>query len=66
MLGEENLNSSTNLFPLLCKAISKNKKFRIFGNDWNTADGTGIRDFVHIMDIAKGHAYALEYMKNQK
>ena len=66
ILGEENFNSSTNLFPLLCKAISKNKKFKIYGNDWNTADGTCIRDFVDIMDIAKGHSDALKYMKKNK
>ena len=63
MLGEQNLNSSHNLFPLLCKAASNNKIFKIFGNDWNTPDRTAIRDFVHVMDIAEGHSCALEYIK---
>ena len=66
MLGEQNLNSSHNLFPLLCKAASNNKIFKIFGNDWNTPDRTAIRDFVHVMDIAEGHSCALEYIKKNE
>ena len=39
---------------------------RIFGNDYNTSDGTGIRDYIHIEDLAKGHLDALEYIVNQE
>ena len=37
-----------------------------FGNDYNTHDGTGVRDFIHVVDLARGHVAAIEYMKNHK
>ena len=67
LLGE-NLNSNTdNLFPLICKvAAGRKKELKIFGNDWPTRDGTCIRDYVHVMDIADGHINALNFLLSSK
>ena len=69
-IGENPKGMPNNVFPLINKVASREiKKLKIFGNDWNTKDGTCIRDFIHIMDLAEGHILALEYllkMKNSK
>ena len=44
-------------------ASKKMEKLNIFGNNWNTRDGTCIRDYLHIMDLAEGHVAAYEYFK---
>ena len=67
LFGETILNKPTNLFPLICMVASKEIPYlEIFGNNWDTYDGTTIRDYVHIMDIAKGHLYAMQYLSNTK
>ena len=68
-IGECTLKVPNNLFPYICDvAISKIDFLNIFGNDWPTDDGTCIRDFIHIMDLAEGHLAALNYLlkKNSK
>ncbi len=53
-----------NLLPVIMEvAIGKRKELQIFGNDYPTKDGTGIRDYVHVSDLAVGHVAALDYMK---
>ena len=47
-------------------AIGKDKIIELFGNDWPTNDGTNIRDYVHIMDIADGHVLSMEYLFNNQ
>ena len=65
MLGENPMGIVNNIFPLILKVASKNvKELKIFGNDWNTRDGTCIRDYIHIMDLANGHIEALKYLQN--
>tara|TARA_A100001388_G_C28770300_1_gene503398 strand:+ start:1750 stop:2799 length:1050 start_codon:yes stop_codon:yes gene_type:complete len=65
MLGELAKGIPNNIFPLLNQvAIGEREKFKIFGNDWNTIDGTCIRDYIHIMDIANGHLKALDFLLN--
>ena len=67
LIGDRTILNFNNLFPLLCKAANKEIDFiEIYGNDWNTRDGTCIRDFIHIMDIANGHISALDYLMNNK
>lgn len=53
-----------NLLPVIMEvAIGRRKELQVFGNDYPTKDGTGIRDYVHVTDLAHGHVNALEYMK---
>jgi UDP-glucose 4-epimerase len=59
----ENPGSADNLMPSIAKvAGGQCERLRIFGNDYPTPDGTGIRDYVHVMDLAEGHVAALDYL----
>jgi UDP-glucose-4-epimerase GalE len=58
-LGEEH-DPETHLIPLLFRAITSGKPMTIFGDDYDTADGTCIRDYVHVVDLAEAHARALD------
>ena len=68
MIGEDPKASETNIFPIINAVASGKKKYiEIFGKDWGTPDGTCIRDYIHIMDLAEGHLFALEkLLKNSK
>ena len=46
-------------------AVGKLEKLSIFGNDYSTVDGTGVRDFIHVTDLAQGHVAALNYLERQ-
>ncbi len=62
MMGEDPHDVPNNLFPFITQvAIGKLEKLTIWGNDWPTHDGTGVRDYLHVMDLARGHVNALEY-----
>ena len=61
LIGENPIGSPTNLMPLLAKvAIGEQKELNIWGNDFPTIDGTGVRDYIHVVDIAVGHLKTLE------
>jgi UDP-glucose 4-epimerase len=63
MLGEASRGRPTNLVPLLCRiAAGEFPELSIYGNDWPTPDGTGIRDYLHIQDLAEGHVKALAHL----
>lgn len=63
LLGENPNDTPNNLFPYLLKVIAnKLPVLTIFGNDYDTEDGTCIRDFIHVVDLARGHLKALEQM----
>ena len=65
LIGESPDGIPNNLFPYISKvANGKLAKLTIFGNDYNTHDGTGVRDYIHVVDLAKGHLKALEVMKS--
>ena len=60
-IGENPLGPPDNLFPYVSQvAIGRRERLRIFGGDWPSGDGTGIRDYIHVMDLAEGHQAALE------
>ena len=60
-IGEDPNGIPNNLMPYITQvAIGKRDKLYIFGNDYDTHDGTGVRDYIHVVDLAKGHLKALE------
>ncbi|MEO8188055.1 MAG: UDP-glucose 4-epimerase GalE [Burkholderiaceae bacterium] len=62
LIGEDPHDVPNNLFPFITQvAIGKRDKLTIWGNDWPTPDGTGVRDYLHVMDLARGHVAALEH-----
>lgn len=63
MLGEAARGRPNNLVPLLCKiGGGELADLAIYGSDWPTPDGTGIRDYLHVQDLAEGHVAALKYL----
>lgn len=64
-IGEDPGGIPNNLMPYISQvAVGKLEKLRVFGNDYNTPDGTAIRDYIHVVDLAKGHVAALEHDKS--
>jgi UDP-glucose 4-epimerase len=62
-IGEDPRGIPNNLFPYVTQvAIGKLPKLRVFGDDYGTPDGTGVRDYLHVMDLAEGHVAALSYL----
>ncbi|CAK9296957.1 unnamed protein product [Gordionus sp. m RMFG-2023] len=62
-IGEDPLDIPNNLMPYISKtAMGIFPKLNIFGNDYSTVDGTGVRDYIHVVDLAKGHVCALKTM----
>ena len=66
LLGEEPNGIPNNLMPYIVKVASgKLDYLRVFGNDYETKDGTGMRDYIHVVDLAKGHIKALEKLNRE-
>ena len=66
-IGEDPLGTPNNLFPYITQvAAGRRDKLKIFGNNYKTIDGTGIRDYLHVMDLAEAHERALLHLKNQR
>src|SRR5258705_4305914 len=64
LIGEDPLGVPNNLLPFVAQvAIGKREKLHIWGNDYDTSDGTGIRDFIHVVDLASGHLSVLSHLK---
>lgn len=67
LIGENPNGIPNNLMPYICKvAVGKLPYLNVFGNDYNTIDGTGVRDYIHVVDLAKGHISALNYSLKNK
>lgn len=63
-IGEDPNDIPNNLMPYITQvAVGRLEKLHVFGNDYGTPDGTGVRDYIHVVDLAKGHVAALEHMK---
>lgn len=61
LIGEDPKDIPNNLLPYIAQvAIGKRDHLNVFGNDYNTVDGTGVRDYIHVVDLAKGHVLALK------
>ena len=65
LIGEDPNGIPNNLMPYISQvAGGRLKKLRILGNDYNTSDGTGVRDYIHVMDLAEGHVAAVSKMRS--
>ena len=67
LIGEDPKGIPNNLMPYISQvAVGKLEKLHVFGNDYNTVDGTGVRDYIHVVDLADGHVKAVAWaLKNQ-
>ena len=66
-IGEDPSGIPNNLLPYIAKvAVGKLEKVSVFGNDYDTPDGTGVRDYIHVVDLAKGHIKAIEKIEKEK
>lgn len=63
LIGEDPSGTPNNLLPYVSQvAVGKLDKIRVFGDDYDTPDGTGVRDYIHVVDLARGHVAALEHL----
>jgi UDP-glucose 4-epimerase len=62
-IGEDPNGIPNNLFPFVSQvAVGRRERLQVFGGDWPTPDGSGVRDYIHVMDLAEGHRAALEVL----
>lgn len=67
LIGESPDGVPNNLIPFLSQvAAGKHPKVNVFGDDYPTVDGTGVRDYIHVLDLASGHLAALNYLTDKK
>ena len=67
LIGERPTGTPNNLMPYISQVASgRLEKLSIYGDDYPTPDGTGVRDYIHVMDLAKGHVAALDYLVSHK
>lgn len=67
MIGEDPNGIPNNLVPFISQvAVGKLDCLTIFGNDYDTVDGTGVRDYIHVLDLAIGHLKSIEYLENNQ
>jgi UDP-glucose 4-epimerase len=63
LIGEDPGGEPNNLLPYVSQvAIGRRERLRVFGGDWPTVDGTGVRDYIHVMDLVRAHADAIDYL----
>lgn len=64
-IGEDPNGEPNNLMPYISQvAVGRRKSLRVYGNDYQTIDGTGVRDYIHIVDLADGHVKAIDLLAN--
>lgn len=65
-IGEDPNGIPNNLMPYVAQVVVGRRKYlTVYGNDYPTKDGTGVRDYIHVMDLAEGHVAALRYMEGE-
>lgn len=66
MIGEDPKGTPNNLLPYIAQvAVGKLDELLVYGGDYNTPDGTGVRDYIHVMDLASGHVAALDKLNSE-
>lgn len=66
LIGEDPTGIPNNLMPYICQvAVGRRDRLSVFGGDWPTVDGTGVRDYIHVCDLASGHVAALNWMNGK-
>ena len=66
-IGEDPTSKVNNIFPIILNVAMGNcDKLEVFGNDWDTFDGTCIRDYIHVMDVSEGHIKTFQYLLKNK
>lgn len=66
-IGEDPNGIPSNLMPFIAQvAVGKRDTLNVFGDDYNTHDGTGVRDYIHVLDLALGHVKAIEYLESKR
>ena len=66
-IGEDPQGTPNNLMPFVAQvAVGKRDKLFVFGDDYSTVDGTGVRDYIHVMDLVEGHVVALDYIRREQ
>ena len=67
LIGEDPRGIPNNLMPYISQvAVGRRDHLNVFGNDYDTPDGTGVRDYIHVVDLARGHVSAIEYMQSHR
>jgi len=66
LIGEDPTGIPNNLMPYICQvAVGRRERLQVFGGDYPTIDGTGVRDYIHVLDLARAHADALDYLMRE-
>lgn len=66
-IGEDPQGTPSNLFPFVSHvAVGRRERLQVYGGDWPTPDGSGVRDYIHVMDLAEGHLAALETLLSEE
>jgi len=66
LIGEDPRGIPNNLMPYIAQtAAGRREHLNVFGNDYDTPDGTGVRDYIHVVDLSRGHVAAMEYMADR-
>jgi UDP-glucose 4-epimerase len=67
LIGESPQDIPTNIMPYICQvAVGQQPELAVFGGDYPTPDGSGVRDYIHVVDLARGHVVALDYLLKQQ
>ncbi len=67
LIGEDPRGTPNNLMPYITQvAVGRRDALQVFGGDWPTPDGTGVRDYIHVVDLAEGHVAALAHLQDGK